>query len=211
MPRFSAAEAERTRGRILAETVQLMSVHGAGGTSLAAVADQLGMSKAGVVGPFGARDTLLLEAFDLGVEKFRQLVIAPTLQLRLRAGRERLQVLLDSWIDYLVDSPFRGGCLLTSASFELDGSPGALRDHTVEAIRQWRNFLQAQLTEAVEAGHRLKYDVRDTAVTLIGLGMALNQAVQLGDPDTAQRTARLMREAARLGEATAPTGSEPAA
>ena len=57
MPRFSAAEAERTRGRILAETVQLMSVHGAGGTSLAAVADQLGMSKAGVVGPFGAPDT----------------------------------------------------------------------------------------------------------------------------------------------------------
>jgi AcrR family transcriptional regulator len=198
VPRFSALEAERTRGRILDETVQLMSVHGAAGTSLAAVADQLGMSKAGVVGPFHSRDALLLEAFDLGVEKFRERVVAPALHLSLRPGTERLQVLVESWIDYLVDSPFRGGCLLTSASCEQDGGTGALRDHTVEAIRQWRSFLEAQLAEAATAGHALRLDASDTAVTLIGMSMGLNQAVQLADPATAARSARLMRDTAGL-------------
>ena len=198
MPRLSALEAERTRGRILAETVQLMSVHGAAGTSLSAVADRLGMSKAGVVGPFQSRDALLLEAFDLGVGKFRERVVAPALALRLRPGTERLRVLVESWIDYLLDSPFRGGCLLTSASCEQDGNTGALREHTVEAIRQWRAFLETQLAEAVAAGHGLRLDPSDSAVTLIGMSMGLNQAVQLADPATAERVARLMRDTAGL-------------
>ena len=66
MPRRSAVEAELTRGRILSETMQQMSVHGATGISLAALADSLGMSKAGVVGPFHSREALLIEAFGLG-------------------------------------------------------------------------------------------------------------------------------------------------
>lgn len=198
MPRRSAIDAEQTVRRILAEAVQQMSVHGVAGTSLGAIAESLGMSKAGVVGPFASREVLLTEAFDLGVATFREHVVAPTLSLRLRPGRERLQVLLDSWTGYLLDSPFRGGCLLTSSSFELDDHPGVLRDHMVEAGRQWRGFLRSQLSEACGAGHGLPRDAADTSATLIGLGMALNQATRLGDAESQGRTTRLMYEAAGL-------------
>jgi AcrR family transcriptional regulator len=199
MPRRSVLEAERTRGRILAETVQHLSVRGVTGTSLAAIAESLGMSKAGVVGPFRSREDLLVAAFDLGIATFHERVIHPALGLRLRPGTERLRLLIDSWTDYLVDSPFQGGCLLTSASFELDGIPGTMRDHMTEAVRQWKSFLHSQLAEASEAGHGLPGDVADVAATLIGLGMALNQSVQLlPDPGAQAQLARLMYEAAGL-------------
>jgi AcrR family transcriptional regulator len=183
---------------ILAEAVQQMSVHGATGTSLATIAGSLGMSKAGVVGPFNSREALLVAAFDLVVAMLRERVIDPALALHLRPGTERLRVLVDGWIDYLTDSPFQGGCLLTSASFELDGIPGLLRDHMVEAARQWRGFLRSQLSEAAAAGHELPGNADDAAATLVALGLALNQSVQLRDPETQSRTARLMREAAGL-------------
>ncbi|MCD5354705.1 TetR/AcrR family transcriptional regulator [Kineosporia mesophila] len=198
MPRSSAAEAEQTRRAILAETVQQMSVHGAGGISLGGIATTLNMSKAGVVGPFRTREALLLAAFDLGVAALRERVIDPALVLHLGPGEQRLRVIVEGWTDYLVNSPFRGGCLLTSASFELDGQSGPLRDHMVEAARQWRHFLRAQLSEAVAAGHRLPHDVPDTAALLIALGLSLNQAVQLDDADTRDRTIRLLRETAGL-------------
>jgi AcrR family transcriptional regulator len=198
MPRRSAVEAEQTRRIILAEAVQQMSVHGATGTSLAAIAESLSMSKAGVVGPFHSREALLLAAFDLGVATLRERVVAHALGLHLQPGAERLRILIDSWVDYLVDSPFQGGCLLTSASFELDGIPGALRDHMVEAARQWQRFLHAQLSEAAAAGHALPQDAADVTGTLIALGMALNQSVQLRDPDTQARMVRLMHEVAGL-------------
>jgi AcrR family transcriptional regulator len=198
MPRRSAVEAEQTRRVILAEAMQQMSVHGATGTSLATIADSLGMSKAGVVGPFRSREALLLAAFDLGVAMLRERVVEPALALHLRPGAERLRVLIDNWIDYLVDSPFQGGCLLTSASFELDGIPGALRDHMIEAGRQWKGFLHAQLSEAAAAGHALPQDAADAAGTLVAFGMALNQSVQLRDLDTQARMVRLMHKVAGL-------------
>ncbi|WP_285600611.1 hypothetical protein [Kineosporia sp. NBRC 101731] len=198
MSRSSVAGAEQTRRAILAETVQQMSVHGAGGISLGGIATTLNMSKAGVVGPFRTREALLLAAFDLGVAALRERVVDPALALHLGPGERRLRVIVEGWTDYLVNSPFRGGCLLTSASFELDGQSGPLRDHMVEAARQWRHFLRAQLAEAVAAGHRLPRDVPDTAALLIALGLSLNQAVQLGDADTRDRTVRLLRETAGL-------------
>jgi hypothetical protein len=68
----------------------------------------------------------------------------------------------------------------------------------VEAARQWRGFLHAQLSEAAAAGHELPGDAADAAATLVALGMALNQSVQLRDQEAQGRTARLMHEVAGL-------------
>lgn len=201
MPRSSRAEAELTKARITAEAVQQLSVAGATGTSLTSLATRLRMSKAGVVGPFRSREDLLLAAFDLAVATFRAQVIEPALAVTPEPGGTRLRTLIDCWVDYLVDSPFQGGCVLTSTSFELAGRPGPLRDRVRQAACQWREFLESCLAEAEAAGDVLPMDASDVTQTLVGLGMALDQSVQLlGDARAGFVIRRLMYHAVGIAE-----------
>lgn len=197
MPRKSAEEAAQTRAAVVAEACQQLSVAGVAGTSLAAIAERLGMSKAGVVGPFGSRDALVAEALESAVDTFTNEVVAPAVAVASHA--ERLHVLVESWIAYLTDSPFDGGCVLTSASSELDGRTGRPRERVRAVTLEWHAFLRTQLTLAEEAGHPLPSSPVDVAATLVGLAMALNQAIQLLHDDVAaRRLGELMRRAAGL-------------
>jgi len=60
-------------------------------------------------------------------------------------GAARLERLIDAWIDYLVECPFPGGCFVTTASTELDGRPGMLRDRLRDVVADWRAFLTAEI------------------------------------------------------------------
>ncbi|WP_342449650.1 TetR family transcriptional regulator [Kitasatospora phosalacinea] len=47
------------------------------GVTIGALADDLGMSKAGVIGPFGTKEELHLAAVEETVARFRETVLAP--------------------------------------------------------------------------------------------------------------------------------------
>jgi AcrR family transcriptional regulator len=195
MPRNSARAAEETRARILDEATQQLSVYGAEGTSLAAIAASLEMSKAGVVGPFGSREALLREAFATAAEIFRAQVIAPALVAEPSVGSTRVAVLIDAWVQYLAHSPFRGGCVLVSASADLDGHPNPLRSTVATTIRDWRTFLGSIVDEA-RSTTGLTTDTDVVVDQLVGLAMSLNQSVQLlSDESAPQRVRRAMRAA----------------
>ena len=196
-PRHSAAEAARTRDRIVRVAVRDASLLGLEGLTVGTLARRLDMSKAGLVGPFGSRDRLLMAALDQACEVFRAAVTAPLQELP--PGPDRLGRLIDGWVDYLADCPFPGGCFLTSASSELDGRPGPLRDRLREIVASQRRALIAEITAAqveLPGPHR---PAEEVATALVGLSMAANQEIQLlRDPSAPARARTAMRHAAGL-------------
>jgi len=191
-PRSSVEDAARTRARIVQGTVARASLLGLEGVTVRELAADLGLSKSGVVAPFGSRAELLGTALDSAAATFRALVVEPVLDRP--AGRERLLVLLDRWVDYLVDCPFPGGCFLTTASVELDNRAGPLRQRTAEWVQRWLAFLTAEARAA--APGRPRDRARDLATTLYGIAMSANQEIQLlADPSAGPRARRAMRTA----------------
>lgn len=167
------------------------------GLTVGRLAQRLGMSKAGLVGPFGSREKLLAAALDHAGLVFSAAVNEPLKSLP--PGAERLGLMIDRWVDYLADCPFPGGCFVTAASSELDGRPGPLRDRMREIVASRRRRLAAEVAAAqaeLPGPHRPPDEV---ALTLVGLSMALNQEIQLlEDPSAAPRARAAMRHASGL-------------
>jgi AcrR family transcriptional regulator len=196
-PRRSAVEAERTRARIVRAAVAEASRVGLEGLTVGSLARRLGMSKAGLVGPFGSRERLLEAALLQASAVFRSAVRTPAEDLP--PGRGRLDRLITAWVSYLADCPFPGGCFVTAVSSELDGRPGPLRDRLRSMVISWRQYLAGEIAAAqaeTPGPHRPPAEV---ASTLIGLSMAANQEIQLlEDPSAAPRARNAMRHAAGL-------------
>ena len=193
MPRSSVAVAKANRQRIIDTAVARASVEGLHGVTLGPLADELGMSKAGVIAPFGSRAALLDAVLERACEVFVQQVVAPA--YLTEPGLRRLHALIDRWVDYLTDGPFPNGCFVIASECELDGRPGALRDQLARVVSNWHDVLRREIDVAIERGE-LVGDPNDLVFTLVGLAMATNQAVQLdADTSAAQRARRLMRDA----------------
>ncbi|WP_278265301.1 TetR/AcrR family transcriptional regulator [Nocardia sp. AG03] len=189
-PRSSAADAARTKDRIVHIAVEEASLLGIEGLTIGALADRLDMSKAGIVGPFGSRAELQAAALEQAGAIFRTAVLDTVRELP--PGATRLATLLDAWIAYLAECPFPGGCFVTAASTELDGRPGPLRDRLRTIIRDWRTYLANEIASA----HTATRPADELATVLIGISMAVNQEIQLLDDPTAARRGRAAMRAA---------------
>lgn len=181
-PRRTAADAGRTRAAIVEAAVQRASVQGLEAMSISELAADVGLSKAGVVGPFGAKLELQLAALERGAEVFREGVWEPA--AGQPAGRRRLLAIGRHWFDYLVDCPLPGGCLVTTASVEWDARSGPVRDAVLAQQARWLRVLAADVQLAVAAGEIAPdRDPDATAFEINALALGLNQAVQLfADP-----------------------------
>lgn len=194
MPRRSAADARITIDRIVEAAVDRASTEGLYGLTIGGLAADLGMSKAGVIGPFGTKDGLQAATLGAAIERFVATVVAPG--AGEPPGRQTLERLLQRWMSYLAAGPFPNGCFITAASCELDGRVGPLRERLRDIVLAWRAVLREQVLAAQHehpAGARRAAD--DVVLALTGLAMAANQAIQLLGEDpaaTAERTLRAM-------------------
>jgi AcrR family transcriptional regulator len=192
VPRSSAADAARTRAAIVERAVEVASVDGLEGVTIGRLAQDLDMSKAGVVGGFGSKEALQLAALEQATEIFRREVVDPG--LAKPEGLPRLRAYGEAWIDYLRRDVFPGGCFLTSASSEFDGRTGPVRDAVDDALDRWRRAIEREAAIAVEAGDLpTGSDPADVAFQMLGVALALNQNRQLHrDQRATERARRLM-------------------
>ncbi|MGF6883770.1 AcrR family transcriptional regulator [Nocardia sp. GAS34] len=196
-PRRSLVDAARTRERIIRLAVDESSRIGLEGLTIGSLADRLGMSKAGVIGPFGSRAELQIATLEHAGQIFRAAVVDPLADLP--PGTARLARLIDIWIDYLADCPFPGGCFVTAASTELDSRPGPLRDRLSATVINWRGVIAAEVAAAQAETAQPQRPPDEIATALIGISMAVNQEVQLlADPTAPARGRAAMRSAAGL-------------
>ncbi len=150
MPRSSQAEAARTRAAVVDRTVELGSAEGLEAISVGRLATELGLSKSGVIGPFGSKEELQLAALRAALDRFTEEVWAPA--AGRSPGLERLRAMVDAWFSYLEREVFPGGCFLTAASLEFDDRPGPMRDAIAKSWTRWLALLEQEARTAQQRG-----------------------------------------------------------
>ena len=150
MPRRSVAEAEKTRRRILRRAADQAGRLGLEGVTIGVLADDLHMSKAGVLGHFRSKARLQLAVIDEVVAEFVAHVWTPS--AGHAPGLSRLEALCEAWFAYFESDDLPDGCFLTAASCEFDGRPGPIRDAVAQAIGAWLDVLTAEVTVAQSDG-----------------------------------------------------------
>ncbi|GII59210.1 TetR family transcriptional regulator [Planotetraspora thailandica] len=191
------AGAAAARQRILDRGVAVASVEGLRGLSIGRLAAEVGMSKAGLIGPFGSKEMLQLSILERGGELIAEIMLEPA--AAAPPGRARLQALTEGWIRYISAEPehFPGGCLFTTATFEYDALDGPVHDAVVDGMNRWRAYLVEATREAAELGELPDgADPDQLAFELMGLFTGFNMSVHLfHDPDA---VARLRQGVGRL-------------
>ena len=178
MARRSAIEVEGSRAETLDAAVELASVVGLEGLTIGRLADDLGMSKSGLVGRFGSKEQLQLAALEQAAEVFRRTVYEPA--AAAPPGLARLEAICDAWVAYLRRPPFSGGCFLTTAMVEFDARPGPVNDAVRKVMRRWLGVLEREASTAIENGELAAgTDPKDVAFTINALAVGANCDYQL--------------------------------
>ena len=143
---YRAAKAARTRQEILAVAADIASAEGLEGLSIGRLAAELKMSKTGIFAHFGSKEELQIATVNWAKEVFLQHVVKPA--LAQPRGVRRLNAMLTSWLNYVEQSVFRGGCFFAAASLEFDSRPGRVRDNVVALTKQWMDALRNEIAYA---------------------------------------------------------------
>ena len=180
---------DRTRESVLAPGVQLATVKGLDGFSLAELAHASGASKAGIATLFGSKQELQAAITARARQVLEERVFRPV--LAAPPGLARLATLGTVWLDYLSDPDLRGGCFFAAAMFELDAQPGPLRDIVRDDMSRWIDGIQAMVEDGQAAGEIVEsVDARDEALALFSIGVIANAMIQLGAVDQPVERAR---------------------
>jgi AcrR family transcriptional regulator len=181
------ARGDNTRRAILERAIEIASVEGLDGLSLAALAADLDMSKSGLFAHFGSKEELQLSTVRAARRVFSDRAVAPAQDIP--EGIRRLDALLRAWFRYIGTDAFAGGCVLMQAAAEYDARPGPVRDLVAETMAMWTQALADQARAAIERGELDEATDADQLVwELHALGLALNWDQQLnGGSAPAQR------------------------
>ena len=181
---------ETTRASILRHAVAVASVHGLDGLTIGRLAERSGLSKSGLFGHFGSKESLQQAVLECVVEDFRARVILPA--LRESTGTLRLRHLFDAWLDWAAEEQRDGGCPLLGASIELDDRPGELRDYLVEKQKAWLDCIARIARKAIDGRElRADLDIEQFAFELNSIGLGFNFAHRLlADRSARARAAR---------------------
>jgi AcrR family transcriptional regulator len=189
MPRRSNAEAAQTRAAIIGRAVETASIEGLEGVTIGKLADDLGMSKAGVIGHFGSKTDLQRAALHEAQQIFTDEVWGPA--AGKPPGMARLTAIGEAWVEHLTHCPFPGGCFMSTASIEWDAREGELHDDVKEGWERWRARLRKEAARARDDGDLPPGTDPDLiAFEMLAIAMGLNQSIQLLDDRRAPARAR---------------------
>lgn len=178
-----------TRERILDQAVATASLNGLDGLTIGGLAGDLEMSKSGVYAHFDSKEDLQVQVLQTAIERFRRLVVLPT--LAAPRGLTRVRELFERWLGWGRDSGMPGGCVITTAAIELDDRPGRPRDVLSAALTDWVDAMRRVVATAVEAGDfRRELDIPQFAYEVYGIFLTYHMAHRMMRDPEAERHAR---------------------
>ena len=185
---------ERTRQNILDRAVDIASVDGLEGLTIGRLAEESGMSKSGLFAHFGSKEGLQLATVDSARQRFIDEMLRPA--LTAPRGYPRLIAICRSWLEYMQNGTFPGGCFFAAASFEFDGRPGPVRDAVLKTMDAWVEALEHAVHMAKDEGHLVAtVDPGQIAFEINALFFGANFAFQLrGDADAPMKAWRAIEE-----------------
>jgi AcrR family transcriptional regulator len=174
--RLTRAPGDRSRARVLEHAAALATLEGLDGVSIARIAAATGMPKSSVYVLFGSKQELQLATIDAARANFIRHVVTPA-AATTPPGRHRLQRLCDGYLDYVEQRIFPGGCFFVTASAEMGGRHGPVRDRVALYQGQWRQLLsetarQADTAQELAPGTDPDQLAFELGVLLAGSGIA---------------------------------------
>jgi AcrR family transcriptional regulator len=208
--RRTRAPGDRSRARVLEHAAALATLEGLDGVSIARIAAVTGMPKSSVYVLFGSKQELQLATIDAARASFIRHVVTPAITTA-PAGRQQLQRLCDGYLDYVKQRIFPGGCFFVTASAEMGGRHGPVRDRVALYQQQWLQLLYETARQA-QTAHELASgtDPRQLAFELGAILAGSNIAAVLHDDDTIIERARQAVRARLGGQDSATTGQDSA-
>ena len=145
------SKGEFTRTHILDQAVQLTSVHGLHGLTIGSLAEHTHLSKGGICAHFSSKQALQLAVIEHASDIFQRAVIQPV--LTSSPGRERLEHLGQTWLEYLQQRIFVGGCFFSNVVLEVDDlEDQEVRVSVLEYYQQFLAFVRQEAEEALRLG-----------------------------------------------------------
>jgi len=131
-----------SRQLVLDRATHRASVLGLHGLSIAALADDTGMSKSGVAGLFASKAELQIATIAEAERVFTDQIYRSVPD---EPGLARLKRIFEQWLDVYL-SYFEGGCFFSTAAAELDDRPdGPVREALVAALDRMRRELAGEI------------------------------------------------------------------
>ncbi len=141
---------EQTRRTIVERAADIASIEGLEGLSIGRLATELGISKSGVFAHFGSKEELQLATVESARERFIRAVVEPARQSP--PGIRRLSALCETWLAYVREPVFPGGCFFCTADAEFNAREGRIRDALAQARRDWLGYIEHTIDVARERG-----------------------------------------------------------
>ena len=132
----------QTRLAILSHAIEVAGRLGLDSLTIGSLASELSMSKSGLFAHFKSKEQLQLQVLQEAVSRFIIHVIGPA--IKKPRGEPRVTSLFMRWLSW--SQKQAGGCLIHSASSELDDKPGLLRDFFVRVASRAAQHHQARGT-----------------------------------------------------------------
>lgn len=140
----------RTRRTILERAALLSSTEGLEGLSIGRLADHLEISKSGLYAHFRSKEELQLAIVRTAEAMYAEAIVEPA--LAAPPGIDRVLAFADTYLDYLRDGPFPGGCFFIAASIDPARNRGPVKKALAAAQAELLGFLAQELEAARVAG-----------------------------------------------------------
>jgi len=165
------------------------------------LAGDLGMSKAGVVGPFGSKQALQIAAVEYAEQVFLNATWRQT--AGERPGLTRLLAFCESWFAYMERGTFPGGCFFAVTGIEFAARLGdPVRQELADSEARLMRVLIGEVEEAVSCGELPAGT--DAALVVFEIGAVvreLHRALKLrGDALAGSFARRALRRVLGVGE-----------
>jgi AcrR family transcriptional regulator len=175
-------DGRRRREAIVMKAVELASLDGVQGLTIGHLAAELEMSKSGVYAHFGSKQELQLATIARASVLFTDRVIEPA--AAQPPGLGRVIAFCDSFLRYVRRGDLPGGCFFASATLELGGRPGPVKQAVAEHQRSTWTLLYSYLAEAVGTGDLAESeDLQHLMLELQGILLAANSRYVVEDDD----------------------------
>lgn len=207
--RSTTTKGAETRQAILNHALSLATRVGIGGLTIGRLADDLGMSKSGLIAHFQTKEALQVQVLQTGAHRFVEEVLRPA--LKAPRGEPRLRAMFDGVLAWEASPSLPGGCPLIAASAELDDQPGPARDYLVQARRDLLDLLAGTVRSAIQEGQfRPDLDPEQFVYEFWGVMLAYHHASRLmRDPSAGERATRAFETLLRSARVDPPRASAP--
>jgi len=179
----------RRRREILSAAADLSTAEGLEGLSFSRIAEEVGLTKAGVAAHFESKEALQLAVVDSAAAAYA----APLVDAARNSepGLPRLLALALAWLGHLDTIDYRGGCFFGSAGLAFAGRPGRVHDAIASHTREFLQTLEEQARLAARLGE-LSADASPEVLTfqIHALAQEANLRRELLDTEDAFEQAR---------------------